>query len=385
MALVLCGLAAAIGLLLHRSETTLARFPSGSYVGRLAWNPTSTKILAAVSLGTSASGDSNSVRLLTVDLSGEITFLTEEVSETSYLGLSWAPSGERVVASRQLGDVKRLLAEVLSLEMVMRTELFLVSSDGEHIGQLAGAQVGRAHFMPQWAPDGTRVAAIVTTRDMQGIWVVPVPEVVGAKPTRGTTYASPASPDQSVVGAPSLMSFVWSCDGQFLVVETQDVRAPPNFESIWSLYRLQLSSGEWRKLRSFGENLLAKHELRWSRDGQRVTVGQYAKVGHGLSFCEVDVDTGAVHGTIDIQPPAQHTTSNSEFSWSPDMSAVAVVARRYEPLHSVLCIFRAADGALVATPLSEKDLWYVAWSPDGHWLACVRNENEIVIIDASGY
>ena len=67
------------------------------------------------------------------------------------------------------------------------------------------------------------------------------------------------------------------------------------------------------------------------------------------------------------------------------MSAVAVVAVRYEPLHCVLCIFRAADGALVARPLSEKDLDYVAWSPDGHWIACVRNENEIVILDASGY
>ncbi len=111
LALVLCGLEAAIGLLPHRSETTLATFPPGSSVGGLAWNPDSTEILAAVNMETSIGGDGCSVRLLTVDLSGGITFLTEEVSEASCLGLSWAPSGERVVASRQLGDVGRLLRE----------------------------------------------------------------------------------------------------------------------------------------------------------------------------------------------------------------------------------------------------------------------------------
>ena len=67
------------------------------------------------------------------------------------------------------------------------------------------------------------------------------------------------------------------------------------------------------------------------------------------------------------------------------MSRVAVVAARYEPLHYVLCIFRAADSALVAKPLSANNLNNVAWSPDGRWIASVRNKNEIVILDASGY
>jgi len=384
LALVLCGLVAAIGLLPDTSKTTVVTFPPGSGVENLAWNPNSTKILAVVRLGTSASGDKNSLRLLTVDLSGEITFLSDETSETSYLGLSWSPSGELAVASRQLGDVGRLLAEGVGPEMMWRTELFLVSADGEHVGQLAEAQVGRAYIMPQWSPDGTRVAAIVTTQGMQGIWVAPVAEAIGGKATRGRTYASP---DQSVVGAPMLMSFVWSCDGQFLVVVTQDLPALPEAELMWRLYRLELSSGEWHELRSFGENMLAKDELRWSRDGQRITAGQYERTetGGDLRFWAVDVDSGAAYATTDLRPPPDYSTFFSPFSWSPDMSRAAVVAIRYEPLHKRLYIFRAADGALVARPLSAKNLYGVAWSPDGHWITCVRNENEIVILDASSY
>ncbi len=222
----------------------------------------------------------------------------------------WSPSGERIAFMSSLEDPEgRHIVSQFSMQR-HRVGLFIMSSDGSDVRQVAPQLKSIALSSPKWSPDGQRLAVIVNEgerllEDVQALYIV---KYDGSEVRRiGEAAAVPAawSPDGG------RLSFVGP-DGQSLYTTQPDGTGT---EEIW---------------RGEDDVRAPVSQVLWSPDGSAilVVVADRAQA--------VELDGHALRPLLDWQPSQRHAT---RAAWSPDGSRIAF----YNPSEGVLTIAR--DGS----------------------------------------
>jgi len=352
----------------------VVEIPWASELYGMAWHPHSSTLAVGATLK-SMQDDHEVIRLVTVDLSGKVTLVTDNHIDG---GPVWSPQGDAILFLREPVDWAGLVREVDEAgktypEVPLANNIYVVSPDGARVEALTELDAGRAYIRPTWSSDGKYVAAIAYPHE---IWVAAAPTRAKGKLSTGVIYQLPATV--------ALIALTWSPNADSLAALAIET-APGTWALMQTLYRVEVPSGEWSKLASFGHTRMSAESMRWSLDGQSIIIGEVrATENGGLRFWKVPYREGDVKPLFTLETPSGYDWLG-QFSWQPNMNAIAVIAERFEPLHLMLCLFSTDDGSCMANLLSAASLRDPRWSPGGQWIACVRNHNEIVILDASGY
>lgn len=228
-------------------------------------------------------------------------------------------------------DGTRILYTVREVDMEnnrFQTSLWMVGWDGGKPTRL----IDKASLsMPRWAPDGKRVALLMTKDGETQIWIMTVDDAkLSPVPTKGRH--GPISTHRYYSG------LEWSPDGRRLVFAAQDLRDPDD-PFLWK---------DWYRTEGFGN------------------------IRRRVHIWTVEVATGAVT-----------QITNGDFhhgqpSWSPDGSQIVFMANR-----------GGREEAIVSSMNEDYDIWIVpasggepkkltrntgpdlnpAWSPDGRHIA----------------
>jgi len=160
----------------------------------------------------------------------------------------------------------------------------------------------------------------------------------------------------------------WSPDGQEIVFLSR------RDSGTQRAYRMKADGSQQRPLFS-DPNILSSWVV-WSPDGQWLAVPSvltYEQTGLGQSYPThlylIKASTGEIfHEFLDAVAA----------TWSPNGEELAYVHRRGQDYE--IYIYSLKEGR-TRRLLSVSHLWYVEWSPDGQWLACVSGKLEPNYVD----
>jgi Tol biopolymer transport system component len=268
---------------------------------------------------------------------------------SAYKDLQLSPDGTRIAFYADLGACY---------------DIWVVNLDGTGLTQLTGvAGYERCNEMPEWSPDGSKIAFISSRHPELG-WDA---YVVNADGSGVVNISNNPSTD---VGTYNESVDGWAPDGRVVMSSTRD--------GTLRTYLVSPDGTGLEPLFGTGDYLYPQ----WSPDGTKVLAASDREGNRELYVLDAD-GSDAVNVTHD--PGYDGTFARGGAAWSPDGSMIAFYSRRTGDAE--IYVVRADGTGLVDVSDNPAEDDFAGWSPDGSQILFSSDRTgdlELFLVDADG-